>query len=48
MGGIHYGMSSDGDGLFVGVSDLPTNNPYNVGEGQPGIHRLDLASDRLA
>ena len=47
MGGIHYGMSSDGDGLFVGVSDLPTNNPYNVGEGQPGIHRLDLASGAI-
>lgn len=47
MGGIHYGMSSDGDGLFVGVSDLPTNNPYNVGEGHPGIHRLDLASGEI-
>jgi len=47
MGGIHYGMSSDGEGLFVGVSDLPTNNPYNVGEGQPGIHRLDLASGAI-
>ena len=47
MGGIHYGMSSDGHGLFVGVSDLPTNNPYNVGEGQPGVHRLDLASGAI-
>ena len=47
MGGIHYGMSSDGEGLFVGVSDLPTNNPYNVGEGQPGIHRLNLASGAI-
>ena len=29
MGGIHYGMSANRDKLFVGVSDLPTNNPYN-------------------
>lgn len=40
MGGIHYGMSADGEKLFVGVSDLPTNNPYNVGPGHPGVHAL--------
>lgn len=40
MGGIHYGMSTNGEKLFVGVSDLPTNNPYNVGPGHPGIHAL--------
>ena len=42
MGGIHYGMSSNGEKVFVGVSDLPTNNPYNVGPAHPGIHALDL------
>lgn len=40
MGGIHYGMSASADKLFVGISDLPTNNPYNVGPGHPGIHAL--------
>lgn len=40
MGGIHYGMSTNGEKLFVGVSDLPTNNPYNIGPGHPGIHAL--------
>ncbi len=44
MGGIHYGMSSNGHSLFVGVSDLPTNNPYNLGPAHPGLHALDLAS----
>ncbi|MFL2839669.1 MAG: PQQ-binding-like beta-propeller repeat protein [Pseudohongiellaceae bacterium] len=38
MGGIHYGMSANAEKLFVGVSDLPTNNPFNVGPGHPGIH----------
>ena len=40
MGGIHYGMSTNGEKLFVGISDLPTNNPYNVGQAHPGIHAL--------
>lgn len=40
MGGIHYGMSVNDESLFVGVSDLPTNNPYNVGPAHPGIHAL--------
>ncbi len=47
MGGIHYGMSTDGDKVFVGVSDLPTNNPYNVGEPHPGIHALDAATGEV-
>ena len=38
MGGIHYGLSLNQEKLFVGVSDLPTNNPYNVGPAHPGIH----------
>ena len=44
MGGIHYGMSASDEKLFVGVSDLPTNNPYNVGPGPPGIHALSLST----
>jgi polyvinyl alcohol dehydrogenase (cytochrome) len=47
MGGIHYGMSTNGEKLFVGVSDLPTNNPYNVGPGHPGIHALNLSTGEV-
>jgi polyvinyl alcohol dehydrogenase (cytochrome) len=47
MGGIHYGMSTNGEKLYVGISDQPTNNPYNVGPAHPGIHALDLASGDL-
>jgi polyvinyl alcohol dehydrogenase (cytochrome) len=41
MGGVHWGMSSDGDRLYVGVSDLPTDNRYKVGEPHPGVDALD-------
>ena len=42
MGGVHWGMSTDNQKVYVGVSDLPTNNPYNVGAAHPGLHALDL------
>ncbi|HAZ79704.1 MAG TPA: dehydrogenase [Porticoccaceae bacterium] len=41
MGGVHWGMSSDSNRLYVGVSDIKTNNPYAVGERHPGIHALN-------
>ena len=41
MGGVHWGMSSDIERLYVGVSDLPTNNPYTEGKPHPGLHALD-------
>ena len=44
MGGIHYGMSASPSALFVGVSDLPTNNPYNVGPGHPGNTMLSASA----
>ncbi len=47
MGGIHYGMSTNGEKLFVGVSDLPTNNPYNVGAAHPGVHALDVSTGEI-
>jgi hypothetical protein len=34
-------MSSDGERLYVGVSDLPTKNRYNQGGPYPGVHVLD-------
>ncbi|MCG8414965.1 MAG: PQQ-binding-like beta-propeller repeat protein [Pseudomonadales bacterium] len=47
MGGIHYGMSNNGEKLFVGISDLPTNNPYNVGPAHPGIHALQPSTGEV-
>ena len=47
MGGVHWGMSSDGDRLYVGVSDLPTRNPYTKGEPKPGLNALDPATGEL-
>jgi polyvinyl alcohol dehydrogenase (cytochrome) len=47
MGGIHYGMSTNGEKLFVGISDLPTNNPYNVGPAHPGIHALNPGTGEI-
>ncbi len=41
MGGVHWGMSTDGERLYVGVSDLFTNNPSVVGEPHPGLHALN-------
>ena len=47
MGGIHWGMSSNSEKLFVGISDLPTGNPYNVGPARPGIHALRPSSGEV-
>ncbi|MEM7613280.1 MAG: PQQ-binding-like beta-propeller repeat protein [Pseudomonadota bacterium] len=44
MGGVHWGMSSDQQRLYVGISDLPTNNRFAEGEPQPGLHALDPAT----
>lgn len=41
MGGVHWGMSSNGSSLFVGISDLPTRNPYVEGPAQPGLHAMN-------
>lgn len=40
MGGVHWGMSSDHERLYVGISDLPTRNPYAEGEPRPGLYAL--------
>ena len=47
MGGVHWGMSSDGDRLYVGVSDIQTYNPSAVGEPHPGVHALDPLSGEI-
>lgn len=47
MGGVHHGMSTDGERLYVGVYDLPTNNPYNVGPNRPGMNSLDIETGEI-
>lgn len=42
MGGVHWGLSSDGDNVFIGVSDLETNNPYAKGKPMPGVTSLSV------
>ncbi len=39
-GGIHWGMASDGNALWVGIADTPGNR-FAVGEPRPGIHALN-------
>lgn len=48
MGGVHWGLSSNGDKVFVGISDLPTRNPYSVGEPQPGVASVDIETGEIA
>ena len=47
MGGVHWGMAASTDRLFVGESDLPTNNKYQSGDPQPGVHALDPVSGKF-
>ena len=47
MGGVHWGMSLNSEALFVGISDLPTNNPYNVGPAHPGIHAFQPSTGEV-
>lgn len=47
MGGVHWGLAADDKRVFVGVSDLPTNNPYTVGDPYPGVVSLDLLSGEI-
>ena len=46
MGGVHWGMSADQTQIYVGISDLPTNNPYSVGKAQPGVNALDIQTGK--
>ncbi|MBV7265170.1 outer membrane protein assembly factor BamB family protein [Erythrobacter ani] len=42
-GGIHWGMASDGETLWVPIADTPGNR-FTVGPPQPGIHAFDAAT----
>ncbi len=46
-GGIHWGMTTDGDWLYVPVSDSPSNNIGVMGPPQPGMVALDPATGDL-
>ena len=44
-GGIHWGMASDGETLWVGIADTPGNR-FAVGPPRPGIHAFDAATGK--
>ncbi|MDJ0644193.1 MAG: PQQ-binding-like beta-propeller repeat protein [Erythrobacter sp.] len=44
-GGIHWGMASDGNTLWVGIADTPGNR-FAEGPPRPGIHAFDPATGR--
>ena len=46
-GAVACRLSSDGDQLFVGVSDQPTNNRYAEGEPAPGVQALNPESGEV-
>lgn len=45
-GGVHWGMASDGETLFVGVADTPGHR-QTVGPARSGIHAYDPATGEL-
>jgi polyvinyl alcohol dehydrogenase (cytochrome) len=44
-GGVHWGVATSGDTVWVTVSDPPRNRPGYV--PRPGVHALDLADGRV-
>ena len=44
MGGVHWGLSADNEEVYVGISDLPTKNPFAQGKPNPGVSALELNS----
>ncbi len=44
-GGVHWGMASDPDTLYVGIADTPGNKGA-VGPRRPGIHAFDIATGK--
>ncbi len=41
IAGIHFGLASAGDAVFVPVSDVPDGRPYPE-PGRPGLYALDI------
>lgn len=46
MAGVYFGMSVQGDRLYVPVSDPPDGKTYEI-PAQPGLHALDLKTGRF-
>ncbi len=44
-GGIHWGMASDGQTLWVGIADTPGNR-FAEGPPRPGIHAFETATGK--
>ena len=42
-GGVHWGMATDGETLFVGIADTP-GNKFAVGPARQGMHTFDPAT----
>lgn len=46
QGGVHFGMSAEGDTIFVPISDY-FGGPRWPGEARPGLYALDVTSGEL-
>ena len=46
QGGVHFGMSAEGDTIFVPISDY-FGGPRWPGEAKPGLYALDVGSGEL-
>lgn len=46
MGGVHWGLSTDGEQVFAGVSDHG-NHPAARGAPQPGVHAIDATTGEI-
>jgi polyvinyl alcohol dehydrogenase (cytochrome) len=46
LGGIHFGMSTDNDRLYVPVSDREVGREYDI-ESKPGLYALDFDEGKI-
>ena len=46
LGGIHFGMSTDNDRLYVPVSDREAGREYDI-ESKPGLYALDFDEGKI-
>jgi polyvinyl alcohol dehydrogenase (cytochrome) len=44
-GGVHWGMATDGEALYVGIADTPGNKGA-FGPRRPGVHGYDIVSGK--
>ena len=46
QGGVHFGMATAGDTLYVPISDMPDGREYDT-PAKPGLHAVDLRTGAL-